>query len=385
MDFEFLTPVDEFLIAHNHLLPEQSFGAALQIHTAKKGIPSLKQAKIALIGVNEQRNASIRLKQPADLNRVRYHLYRLFTGNWNTTIADLGNINDGATVEDTYFAVKKLSEYLINEDIIPVFFGGSQDLTYPIYRSYDPFGHMVNITSVDRKFDFGDAEQLISSHSYMSKIILEKPNNLNHFVNIGFQTFSNAQEEIDLMEKLFFEYHRLGALLQDVKIAEPSMRQAHLASFDMSTVRAADGGMASGLSPTGIGAMELCALARYAGISDQLSAVGFFEFQDNELFAQLVAQCMWYFIEGVNCRFNEYPKESSDAYTKYTVLVEDQEIVFFKSPSSQRWWMQSPIISNLNNNSISGALLPCAHQDYVDACNAQMPQRWWRVYKKTLG
>ena len=67
---------------------------------------------------------------------------------------------------------------------------------------------MINIVSIDSRFDFGMDDELISSHSYMSKIITEKPNNLFNFSNLGFQSYYNAQEEKDLMERLFFDAYR---------------------------------------------------------------------------------------------------------------------------------------------------------------------------------
>ncbi len=75
----------------------------------------------------------------------------MFPGNWNITIADLGDINKGETVQDTYFALKTLSYILIQKKIIPVIIGGSQDLTYANYRAYDILEPMVNIVNIDRK------------------------------------------------------------------------------------------------------------------------------------------------------------------------------------------------------------------------------------------
>ena len=40
----------------------------------------------------------------------------------------------GSSIEDTYFVVKSLVAELIKKRIIPVVIGGSQDLTYPMYR-----------------------------------------------------------------------------------------------------------------------------------------------------------------------------------------------------------------------------------------------------------
>jgi arginase family enzyme len=50
----------------------------------------------------------------------------------NASIADLGDIPEGNSVEDTYFAVKKLVSELIKKKILPIIIGGSQDLTYAL-------------------------------------------------------------------------------------------------------------------------------------------------------------------------------------------------------------------------------------------------------------
>ena len=68
----------------------------------------------------------------------------------------------------------------------------------------------VNITAVDSRFDLGDLEAELTSQSYLSKIIMQQPNNLFNFCNVGYQTFFNAQEEIKLLDALFFDAYRLG-------------------------------------------------------------------------------------------------------------------------------------------------------------------------------
>ena len=55
-------------------------------------------------------------------------------------------------------------------------------------------------------------------HNYLHYIVMDKPNNLFNYSNIGFQTFFNSQEEIDLMDKLFFEAYRLGEVTNDLTI-----------------------------------------------------------------------------------------------------------------------------------------------------------------------
>ena len=54
------------------------------------------------------------------------------------------------------------------------------------------------------------------SEFFLSKIIIEEPNNLFNFSTIGYQTYYNSQEEIDLIEKLYFDAYRLGKYLKNL-------------------------------------------------------------------------------------------------------------------------------------------------------------------------
>ena len=384
MDLDFLSPVESVVLAHNQILPLQSIGKNIAIHTEKDGVPDLKGVKIAIAGINENRNATQRTNHDKCLRNIRVELYKLFLGNWNHKIADLGNILKGETVEDSYFAVKELVSKLQAQNILLILIGGSQDITYPAYRGFDQSGQMVNIVSVDSGFDFGSADELISSSSYMSKIIIEKPNNLFNFCNLGYQTYYNAQEEIDLMEKLFFDAYRLGSLINDITLAEPVLRDADLVSLDMTSLQCQEIASKDHMAPNGFNSREICTIARYAGISDRVSFFGIFEGKETPMAVQLTAQIIWYFIEGVNYRKNDYPNPELKNFDKYMVPIDNDELHFYKSHNSGRWWIEIPIIPNLNNKLKRHALLPCTHQDYLDACNQVIPERWWKAYKKTM-
>ncbi|MGS2741569.1 formimidoylglutamase [Sinomicrobium sp. M5D2P17] len=383
MDFEFLSPVSTVVLAHSQLLSRQTIGKYISIHTEKDGVPELDDVQLAIIGVNETRNASIQAMDRPDLNEIRIQLYQLFTGNWGSNIVDLGNIEPGETVEDTYFAVKTVVEHLVKNHTVPIIIGGSQDITYATYRAFDKLEQMVNLVAVDSKFDFGSSEELISSNSYMSKIIVEQPNNLFNFCNLGYQTYFNAQEEIDLMEKLFFDAYRLGAVTGDITLAEPVFRDADVVSVDMTAIRAADLGNAPDTYPNGFDGREICAIARYAGISDKVSVFGIYENRNTRMNAQLAAQLLWYFMEGYNFRKKDYPFIGTESYEKYIVAMEDQELCFYKSDISGRWWIEVPILGEMNNKLKRHTLLPCTHKDYLDACSEVVPERWWKAYKKT--
>ncbi|MCW1953827.1 MAG: formimidoylglutamase [Flavobacteriia bacterium] len=382
MALDFLLPVSDSLLAHNALLPPQAVGNKLSIHSEKAGMPSLDAVQLVIIGVNESRNAFEKKTAPQSTFGIRQQLYKLMYGNWNAVVADLGDVPEGAAVSDTYFVVKDVVATLLGLDIIPIVIGATQDISYPIYRSFDLLNKMVNMVSIDSRFDFGAQDALISSHSYMSRIITEKPNILHNFTNLGYQSYFNAQEEMDLMDKLFFEGHRLGVLTQDISKAEPILRNAHFVSVDARAIRAADMGSGPDFSPNGFDGREICALSRYAGLSESVMVFGLFEGFDHPTANQLMAQMIWYFMEGFSFRIKEHPLESPEAFLKFTVTQEDLDLVFFKSMRSQRWWVSVPLNNGTHTKEAAAALLACNEKDYLDACQDKIPESWFKAQKK---
>lgn len=382
MAFDFLVPIKDKVLAFSELLPPQALGKNIFKHTEKKGLPVFANATIAIFGVLESRNAFEKKPEKLNVDEIRIQLYRLMTGNWNSTILDIGDVEEGDTVEDTYFVVKEIVAGLLEENIIPVIIGGTQDITFPTYRAFDKIRNMVNLVSIDSRFDFGEDEELISSHSYMSKIITDKPNNLFNFSNIGYQSYFNAQEEIDLMERLFFDAYRLGDMAANIGLAEPVLRSAHIVSLDLRAIRASEMGLNKNFSPNGFTGREICAIARYAGISDKVSLFGIYEGENSLQAFQMIAQIIWYFIEGISFRIKEFPSSKSEDFTKFTVPTDTEELIFYKSHVTERWWVEVPSILPEHTKTNSAALLPCTEEDYLDACNQNIPERWFKAYRK---
>lgn len=380
MSLESLVPVSEEALSSMVLHPKQALGKNIEIHTDQHGFPELKDCSVAIVGLLEIRNAFFPTSV-YKLDDFRKSFYRLFPGNWNFKICDLGNLPNGASPEDTYFALKEICIHLRQLNIVTIFIGGSHDLIFPMYQSYQVIEQLVNIVSVDNQFDFSQEEELISGRSYMSRIIMEQPNFLYNFTNLGYQSYYIAQEELDLMEKLHFDSLRLGVLLDDVAQSEPFFRDANIAGFDMKSLNWQALNHLSG-QPNGIDARTICALARYAGISDRMDIFGVFELINTAVSHQLLAQIVWYFIEGFNSRYDEYPVLTSSGFVRYTVALSDMEMIFYQSEKSNRWWLEITNQTYLNNKNKTTALLPCTHKDYLDACSDKIPDKWWKATKR---
>jgi arginase family enzyme len=385
MDFSFLSPVSDSVLAHNELLSQQALGKKLKIHSRQHGAPDLEGVKLAIIGVQENRNDVNYIGSELQFDTIRKAFYALFPGNWHTTIADLGDILKGNTVEDTYFALRTTITSLLEQKIIPIILGGSQDLTYPNYRAYDNVLPMVNIVNVDSNFDLGDSTLPIKNNSYLGKVILEQPYNLFNYSTIGYQTYFNSQEEIDLMEKLYFEAYRLGEISKNINLVEPVMRDAHIVSVDLKSVKASEVSSKQKYSPNGFDGKEICAISRYAGISNKVSSFGIYEYQpskEDEASSMLVAQMLWYFVEGVNCRVKDDSFSDDKTFQKYNVIIEDDDLIFYKSIKTGRWWIEIPFLPDVNNKLKKHTLLPCTHDDYMEATQGKIPERWYKAYKK---
>ncbi|WP_116786967.1 formimidoylglutamase [Flavobacterium psychrotrophum] len=382
MGFEFLQPVSQIVEEYLEDIALQSFGKKVIVHT-KDNFPELDAVKIAIIGVLDNRG-QMDGKDHVHLNYIRKELYGLYPGNWHLNVADLGDIHAGETIQDTYYAVKTITEQLLKQNIIPLVIGGSQDIAYAVYRGYDKLEQMVNYVNVDARFDFGKEDEDMSARSFVTRMIIEEPHNLFNYSNVGYQTYFNSQEEIDLIEKLYFDAYRLGEVCKDITVAEPVFRDADFVAFDMGAVKSGDSGNIVKFMPNGFDGKEICTLARYSGISDKVSAFGLFNHNDTKQEAALIAQVVWYFVEGVQYRSYEFPFGSRDNYIKYIVAFEDEELVFYKSDKTDRWWID--VFSNeIGNNKVKNvALLPCSYQDYLSACNNEYPQRLWKAQRKNI-
>jgi arginase family enzyme len=385
---EFFEPVDTGYIPESSGQPRMGDKITAFINPGE--FPDYLEANIVLIGVKEDRNSFNNEGCALAPDYVRKHLYNLFPGTFEPKIVDLGNIKVGFQVSDTYFALSSVVAEMLDKNIVPVIIGGSQDLTYANYQAYQNLGLIINIVSIDSMFDLGISAEEVTSHSFLSNIILHQPNYLFNYANLGYQSYFVDQDALKLMKNLMFDVYRLGLLRENIEEAEPVVRNADLISVDISCVRSADAPGNANATPNGFYGEEICQVIRYAGLSDKLTSIGFYEtnpqFDRNGQTAQLVAQMIWYFIDGFYSRPHDFPFKNDDDYIRYRVAITDhkEELTFYKSKKTDRWWMEIPLQSEQRIKYQRHYLVPCSYQDYQTACTNDIPDRWWMVYQKLM-
>jgi len=384
---EYFSPVDSDEISsllselHDSLIHKITF------HDHQNGFPSLEGIKLAIVGVPEYRACVKEVYENVTFNPIRKKLYQLKHHSFESGIADLGNIILGDTPEDTFFALSAVVNELVKQNIVPIIIGGSHDLTYAQYQGYAALNKIINMAVVDSRFDLGGPEDNLNSLTFIGKIVLEQPSHLFNLSVIGYQTYFVGQEAVDLMERMYFDTYRLGTVRSEMNEMEPVIRGADMMSFDMCSIKQSDCPGTTYPSANGLTGDEACQLMRYAGMNDLLSSVGLFEYYEaedrNGHTASLIAEMIWYFIEGFENRKAEMPVGSTSNFITYKVPLEQQErdLVFLKSKKSDRWWMELIHPNGSKGNERKG-YIPCSYKDYHQACQNEIPDKWWQTLNK---
>jgi hypothetical protein len=319
MSLELLKPIPDSLIDEIDKVQLQgSIISNITYHSESYGLPNIEEATVIILGVSEIRNSSFKILNQ-DSNIFRKEFYQLKHGGWKHKIADIGNLPNGETVEDTYHAIYEICNELISIDKILIIVGGSNDLIFPIFKSFNSLKNKVNIVSIDNQFDLYQDSDIVSGRSYMNKIIIDESNKLNDFTNIGYQRHLCSTDEIELMEKLFFEYISLGEISENNNKAEPFIRDANIVGFDVKSL-SFNSNVSSDISyPNGINPRLACILAKYAGSSFKTQFFGLFELLETKISYKLYAEIIWYFIDGFRNRTNEINFNDSNKFYKYFV------------------------------------------------------------------
>jgi arginase family enzyme len=351
----------------------------------QESFPKVDYAEIAIFNVPEFEGTD-NIPSSSEC-KIRDAFYRLYFESL-PKIADLGTLSLMPTRKESFDLIIEICTDLIDKGIIPIIIGGGQDISYAIYKAYAKLEKTITFCSADSTFNIGLPDDKLKASSFFSKVISYKPNHLFNYINLGYQSFFVKPEEVDLLNGLNFELHRLGHIKNNMHEAEPLLRNTDFLSFDMSSVKSSSFMSNVYSTPNGFDSEEVCKIARYAGISDKISCFGIFEYNQeldgSNQGSQLISQMIWYFIEGYKSRKNELNPNIENCI-KYTIAFEDEqtEIEFYKSQTSGRWWMGVPF-KNSNTGSFDNYFVACSYDDYQHANKGEIPSRWIKTYNRFL-
>ncbi len=366
MFLEYFESVDNKLIDFIENLNFNQIGKNIKIN-GRDDLSSIESSDLVIFSISDFRLDTTNSKSFNADKDFRKKFYSLFYSDWSLKLFDLGNLINGNLVSDTQFALRNIIEFCIKNQIFVISLGGSQDFTLDFYSSLKKSLSKINLVAVNNKLEFSNE----NNESYLSKIIMDENNKLNHFSNIGFQKHLNSIDEIDLIKKMKFESLSLGKIKSDLNEAEPILRDSNLISFNINSIKSGDINNAHQY-PNGLTSYEFCSLARFSGLSLKSNVISFFDNWDFSILNSLLAESIWYVIDGFSSRIDEKPDSDNDNFTYYFIEIDNYKFKFYHSLISDRWWVEF-----LNDNiiSIEKNIISCSYNDYYNCKNSVISER----------
>lgn len=365
---DFLEPISLAQLSNDEGYKDTQLGRHIAAYD--ESFPDITNADIVLVGCNEMRGAGLQYEHSDAANAVRKAFYKLFHWHSDVQVADVGNVKKGATLQDSYAAVKAVVSELIEHKKRVVIIGGSHDITLAQYGVYVANEKIIEAACVDAKIDL-NMDSVLPEENFLMELLTGEPNFIRHYNHIGFQSYFVHPHMLETIDKLRFDCYRVGKVKDNVEEMEPNIRNAHLFSFDISAIQHAHA-PANISTPNGFTGEEACTLMQYAGMSPNISSIGIYGYHEENdihgLTATQMAQMLWYLMDGIYKAKLETSIEERNNFNEFHLVFADFETVFLQSKRTGRWWMQT----------LDGKFIACSKTDYLLASNNEIPERWMR-------
>ncbi len=369
---DFLEPVNSYELSNDEGYKDTQLGR--HINAFEEDFPDFSTADMVLVGCGEMRGEG-GINNTDGPNAIRSEFYKLFHWHKNVTVADIGNVKVGASIQDSYAALKTVVSELIEQGKRVVILGGSHDVTLAQYAAYTHLEKIIEATCVDARIDL-NMDSVLPSDNFLMEMLTGVPNFIRHYNHLGFQSYFVHPHMLEVIDSLRFDCFRVGKIKENIEEMEPPIRNSHLFSFDIAAIQNAHA-PANRLTPNGFTGEEACTLMQYAGMSQNVSSIGIYGFNsdldEHSLTAKQISHLLWYIMDGIHKGKQEASLEERDNFFEFTMAFAEVETVFLQSKKTGRWWMQ------INNDKF----VACSKLDYLIACNNEMPERWLRAMERS--
>jgi len=295
---DFLEPVQLSVISQDEPYHNGQIGNSIILY--ENEFPDITEADVVFVSCAEERGKGPG-KKPAGQDLIRHEFYKLYNWHSTLTLADLGNVKTGASLADTYAALKAVVRDITAAGKTVVIIGGSHDLTLAQYYACSDNRKLIEAACIDARIDL-DMNSMAKADHFLMEMLTGEPNFIRHYNHIGFQSYLVHPHMLETLDKLRFDCFRLGKVRENMEEMEPVLRQADLVTFDIAAV--ANAFIPGNSLPNGFTGDEACALMRYAGLSPTARSIGIYGYDamkdPSDVTAKQISQMLWYFLEGRN-------------------------------------------------------------------------------------
>lgn len=370
---DFLEPVNIAQLSDDEGFRDTQLGRHIAVYD--EAFPDIADADMVLVGCGEMRGAGMQFTSTGSPDAIRAEYYRLFRWHTEVKVADLGNVKGGASLQDSYAALRTVVRELVELGKKVVIIGGSHDNTFAQYQAYGTMNQIIDAVCVDARIDL-DMESVLPADQFLVEMFTGVPNHLKHYTHIGFQSYFMHPDMLETIDKLGFDCYRVGRVKESIEEMEPPIRNSELFSFDVAAIQHAHA-PANRITPNGFNGEEACTLMQYAGMSHACSSIGIYgyipEYDEHNMTAKQIAHMLWYVMDGIHKGKQEAPLENRSSFDEFTMAFAEVETVFLRSKRTGRWWMQLH----------DGKYIACSYHDYLTARNNDIPERWLRAAERS--
>ncbi len=329
----------------------------------------IKEAGIAMVWVSDYRGAEGDFVMKK-FEEVRENFYRLSANDFDIPIYDFGRLISGKTLEDTSYILQEILLFCHEQNIIPIVIGGGNGLSYDLYASLNEMQKNINYTHISSCISFSSEEKGINDGNYLTRIFSNKSFSVGRFSLLGYQRHLNNNALFDVMRDMQFDVVRLAEMMGKIDKVEPFLREADLVTVNCDVVESFAAPFSINPQVNGLNRREICACMKEVGMSENLKSVGIFNYNfdtKNLLNHQLLAQMLWYLIEGINIQ-KKHPKQHK--FETYSLMIESEVFVFRRDVFRNLWYF----------GGVEGTdeWLPCTFEDYNDAKRGVLNRRFLR-------
>lgn len=322
--------LDDFIIPPRAFKSESwQVGSLIQNELVENGI--------ALVFASDYRGARGEA-EIQNFTTFRKYFYKLSKLDFELPICDLGDLISGKSHEDTHYALQEVVSACLYKNTIPVIIGGSSDLAYSLFYALNFHQQNIRYTQISNVVSLGDEGEGINEKNFLNKIFSTKNFSLRDFHLLGYQKHLNEVDSVKLIKEVEFDIIRLAEMMGSTHKMEPFFRGADLVTLNCDAIESFQEPFSIHPQVNGLNRREICAYMQEIGLGENLKTFGLFNFNfdaDSVLNHQLLAQMIWYLVEGINIQ-KSHPKERS--YETFVVMVNDSLYSFKRDTFSNLWY-----------------------------------------------
>jgi len=324
--------------------------------------PQSEKVKIAILTEGSENTS---------YQEFRSALYSLSSNFTSLELIDLGNIKGGTV------GITEVVDRLQSKGILSIVISQDNLLPHTLVRSFSTNQNPINLSVIDSRIDYSWDK----NKNYLADYLLPLyPKELSRLSWLGYHSYFVDPAVLLLLDKYHFEVERIGNLRSNIEEIEPTTRDSDIIAFDMSAIGYTDAPGTVRPNPNGFLANEVCQIMRYAGVCDRPSVIGLYGYKaendQSAITALLLAQMVWYAIEGFYQRKGEFPPVV-EQLIRYEVQlpVGQLPVAFFKSNRSERWWFYIGDMDLSSSELDPEHLFSCSYDDYLKACEGDLSNR----------